>query len=113
MRKLEQRNLQDAHLPTFFKLHLKAAAARREKMTYYDVGFQLGELHVNTFDLDEDRILGVTDHEERTKPTATLRWVLANEAHPFGGDLVNMIPYARRRSYLEGLVDGVQGQSRY
>ncbi len=81
-------------------------------MTYYGVGYHLGEHHLGTFDLDEDRILVVTDHEERTKPSATLRWILANEEHPFGGDLVNVIPHARRRSFLEGLVDGVRGESR-
>lgn len=102
-------------VPSFFRGRLADSArgsSYGRRYTYYDAGFHIGTYHVETFELDEDVILNVTERDEETKPTATLRRVLANEDHP-NGPMVQWIPPKRRRDFLRGIVDGVRGESRY
>ncbi|MGH9257614.1 MAG: hypothetical protein ACRD3C_23900 [Vicinamibacterales bacterium] len=108
------RPLSDAPFPTFFKMQLSEAARGTKdgrRFSYYDVGFHLGQHHLATFDLNESAILDVTAEDE-ARPTATLRMVLANDSHS-DAPMVHYIPSKRRRSFLEGLVDGTSGESRY
>jgi len=98
-------SLQEAHLPTFFKIMLAEAA--RGKLSYADVGWHIGQYHLDTFELDEEAVLNV-DEADLDRPTETLRRLFRSEQHPEAG-LVDYIPQARRRAFLDRLVMGAQG----
>jgi transcriptional regulator with XRE-family HTH domain len=104
---MQTRVLQEAHLPTFFKIQLRGAARGGDK-SYAEVGWHLGKYHLGTFDLDEDTVLNVSTEEIERKATATLRHLFASERHPEAG-LVDYIPARRRRAFLRGLVYGAAG----
>lgn len=104
----------NAPLPTFFKLQLLEASRGRTReglrFSYYALGHHLGSHHVGTFELDEHVIAAVRCREKAT-PSATLRRVLANDAHP-DAPMLRYIPPPRRRAFLEGLLDGAAGERR-
>ena len=107
MRQPHTRPIDTAHLPTFLKLKLRDAA-RGGATSYAEVGWHVGHYHLDTFDLDEDAVLNVTDDEIEQHPTATLRRLFASEEHPEAG-LVDYIPAKRRPTFLRGLVYGAGG----
>ncbi len=102
---MNTRPLAEAHLPTFFKASLREAASGHR--SYNEVGWHLGHYHPDTFDLDEERVLRVTN-AELDHPSAALRRLFATPEHPKAG-LVDYIPVKRRGAFLRGLVCGVAG----
>ena len=97
--------LTESHIPTFLKIQLQDAA--QGKSSYAEVGWHLGRYHIDTFDLDEDAVLHVSN-ADFDNPTPALRRLFASEDHP-RADFVDLIPAKRRSDFLRGLVCGTAG----
>ena len=106
------RFIHTAHIPSYLKAWIMHASQGRDtdgaKWSYYCVGYELSKK--DDVKMDEpglqETIKNLTP-EDLSKPTTTIQRIFSDERHPKG--LLNVIPKQRRRNFLQGLKDGMQG----
>jgi hypothetical protein len=101
----------EAHIPTWLRIQLLSASRGRradasDASSYLDTGYHLGRHHLDDFCEDLDRAYHTEEREVLNHPTRVLRRIFASDEHP-RGELTDLIPLRRRRSFLLGVLAGV------
>lgn len=105
--------VQETHIPTYLKIQLLSAsrdgASGGDMKNYFEVGYHLGNHHLEDFCEDVDRLGHVKREEVTANPTRVLRRIFASSEHP-RGELTDLIPLPRRRRFLLGLLAGADDE---
>ncbi len=99
-----------AHIPTYLKVKLLKLhiGEQDEGRSYLDLGYHIGHCHIGDF-CEDQRLLSDADEDEvLTHPTRVLRRLFASDDHP-SAEFVDLIPFARRRDFLLGILAGATG----
>lgn len=100
--------VEQAPIPTWLRMKLLRLQEgdRSEDRSYLDVGYHLGRYHLDSFVADESVLIDVHDVEVMSQPSQVLRRIFASDDHP-DAEFVDLIPLNKRRSFLLGLLAGV------
>ena len=96
-----------AHIPTYLKVKLLKLHAGEldEERSYLDLGYHVGRYHLEDFCEDQTLVSDADEDEVLTHPSRVLRCIFASDDHPLG-EFVDLIPLARRRDFLLGILAG-------
>jgi hypothetical protein len=99
-----------AHIPTYLKVKLLKlhAGEQDDGRSYLDLGYHIGHYHIDDFCEDQTVLSDADEDEVLTHPTRVLRRLFASDDHP-RAEFVDLIPFARRRDFLLGILAGATG----